>query len=72
MDVIDVAQRRQMEDIELALATREPARMGLSHCENAECGEPIIALRQQMGARLCIDCARDAERKAKQCARGAV
>lgn len=72
MDVIDVAQQRQLDDIDHALAARQPRRMGLTHCEVPECGEPISALRQHMGARLCIDCQQAWERGAQSCARRAV
>lgn len=72
MDVIDTAQRRQLEDIEHALANRQRAGKGRTHCMNLECGEPISAVRQQMGAVRCIDCQQIAEREAQQCARGSV
>lgn len=70
-EVIDVAQQRQQDDIDLALAARKPARAGRATCANVQCGEPIAPLRQNMGAQLCIDCQRDAERSAQTCARGA-
>jgi hypothetical protein len=70
-DTIDLAQDQQ-HDIALALAGRAPRSIGRSHCANADCGEPIAPLRQQLGAVLCIDCQRDAERSAQACARGAV
>lgn len=72
MDVIDTSQRRQQEEIDHALAERKPPGEGRTHCANLDCGEPIVTLRQQMGAVLCIDCQRDAERETRQCARGAV
>lgn len=72
MDVIDVAQRRQLEEIELALAARPSNKQGRKHCKNAECGEAIAPQRQQLGAQLCIDCQRAAERKAQPCARVAI
>lgn len=40
---------------------RRARPQGLSHCENQDCGLPITAQRQQMGARLCIDCAKAEE-----------
>jgi RNA polymerase-binding transcription factor DksA len=72
MDSIDVAQRRQQEAIDQALAARRQPVAGRAHCANADCGEPISKVRQQMGAQLCIDCQRDREQRAQSCARGAV
>lgn len=66
MDTIDVAQRRQQEDIEHALQARRPVGPGREACVNDGCGEPISALRQQMGARLCIACAQAAEQEAQR------
>ena len=37
-----------------AQASRPP---GLTHCEQHDCRMPIATLRQQLGARLCIECA---------------
>ena len=72
MDVIDVAQRRQLEEIELALAARPVAKQGRPHCRNTACAEPITPQRQALGAQLCIDCQRAVEHKAHACARGVV
>ncbi|WEN13684.1 hypothetical protein PY254_10540 [Rhodanobacter sp. AS-Z3] len=72
MDVIDVAQRRQQEDIDHVLASRKPTGAGRTHCANLDCGEAIAPIRQQMGATLCIDCQRDAEQGTHACARTAV
>lgn len=66
MDVIDVAQRRQQEEIEHALKARKPVSAGLTHCSSANCDEPISALRQTIGARHCIDCANAHEREAQR------
>jgi len=44
-----------------AQANRLP---GLSHCEQDDCRMPIAALRRQMGARLCIECATAEEARA--------
>lgn len=71
-DIIDLAQDQQQQDIAIALAARVPRTVGRSHCANPDCGEPIAPLRQQLGAVLCIDCQRDAERSAQACARGGV
>lgn len=72
MDTIDVAQRRQQEEIDHALLARPALSAGRAHCANLDCGEPIAPVRQQMGATLCIDCQRAIEREAQQCARTAV
>lgn len=71
MDVIDVAQRRQQEEIEQALQAHasKPVRVGRDVCAVTGCGEPISAMRKSMGAQLCIDCQQDAERSAQRCAR---
>lgn len=66
MDVIDVAQRRQQEEIDHTLANRRAPVAGLTHCEMLDCGEPISVMRQQMGARLCVDCATAKEREARR------
>lgn len=66
MDIIDRAQALQQADIDHALANRRPPKRGLTHCENVDCGEPISEQRQQLGARMCIDCARDEEARAAQ------
>lgn len=55
-DTIDVAQRRQQEDIDHALASRQHSTAGRAFCATLDCGEPITPVRQQMGAQLCIDC----------------
>lgn len=70
-DVIDVAQQRQQDDIDIALAARKPAGAGRAFCANAVCDEPISEVRRALGAQLCIDCQHDAERSAQRCARGA-
>jgi RNA polymerase-binding transcription factor DksA len=72
MDIIDRAQQRQQEDIDHALASRHHAGIGIAHCINADCGEPIADYRQQLGARLCLDCQRREERATVQCSRTAV
>lgn len=73
MDMINVAQRRQQEEIDHALAARASrTATGRTHCAKADCGEPIAPMRPQLGAQLCIDCQRRAEREAQSCARVAV
>lgn len=49
-------------------AVLAPRRAGRSEC--ADCGEPITALRQSMGAQLCIDCQTEAEARGRGVRRG--
>lgn len=70
--MIDVAQRRQQEEIEHALAARKKPTIGRTHCANLDCGEPISALRREIGARFCVGCQNAAERPAQSCARTAI
>jgi len=72
MDMIDLAQQRQQDEVDHALQARAPAPPGRTHCANMDCGEPILPVRQQMGAQLCIDCQRASERATQPCARTAV
>jgi RNA polymerase-binding transcription factor DksA len=72
MDDIDVAQRRQQEAIDHALAARPIPKAGRSHCEMMVCRQPISPERQRLGAVLCIECQRDAEHTARSCARAAI
>ena len=67
MDVIDVAQRRQQEEIEHALRARRPTSRGLAVCEVDDCEKPITEQRQAMGARRCVPCATAAEQGAQRC-----
>lgn len=64
MDEIEVAQRRQQEDIDHALAARGQGKAGKAVCD--ECGAAISALRQELGAVLCIDCQQRSEQQARQ------
>lgn len=66
MDLAGMAQRRQQEEIEHALQARKPVAQGLAVCSMLECDEPISALRQAMGARLCIECAKAQEQEAQR------
>ena len=76
MDIIDVAQQRQQDEIDHALAAASRARQAelpiRTHCVVASCGEPISPVRQQMRAQRCIDCQRDAEHVRKSWARGGI
>lgn len=38
--------------------------IGLSHCEVADCGEPIARERTALGARLCLECQKAEEAQA--------
>lgn len=64
MDTIDVAQQRQQDDIDHALSARGTTRAGRPDCD--ECGAAISALRQGLGAVLCIDCQERSEQQARQ------
>lgn len=75
MDIIDIAQQRQQEEIDHALAAHHAAHVtkpARARCAAVACDEPISPARQRMGAQLCLDCQRDAEHMAKSWARGAV
>lgn len=72
MDMIDVAQRRQQEDIEHALEMRPRAKAGRVTCANLDCDEAILPIRTAMGAQLCIDCQGNAEHASQTWPRGAV
>lgn len=65
MDIIDQAQARQQQDIDIALAARKQRARGPANCTNADCGEAISELRRDMGAHLCIDCKRAAQLRAR-------
>lgn len=65
VDAIDRAvdaEELQLADA-LAHHARRPKPQGRATCENLDCGEAISQMRQDMGARLCIDCAREDERQ---------
>lgn len=49
-DVIDVAQQRQQDEIDQALAARKPAGAGRAFCVNGDCDEPISDVRRALGA----------------------
>lgn len=63
MDHVQAVADAYTEDALRRHANR-PRPSGLSHCENQDCGEPISAERQAMGARLCVPCARAEESRA--------
>lgn len=67
-DLMDQVQAQIEAQLANALEhrARAPVRAGLSHCEDVECREPIAPLRTAIGARLCIDCAREEEHRAQQ------
>lgn len=64
MDTIDLAQARQQEDIDHAIAARKVTRPGTDLCTTDDCGEPISPQRKAMGATRCVDCQADHEREA--------
>ena len=67
-DVIDQIQEMTDRHMENAVRTHARAQAnrppGLAHCEQDDCRMPIATLRQQMGARLCIECATAEEARA--------
>lgn len=70
-DAIDQMQDVSDRHVENSLRTHARSQAakapGLTHCEQIDCRAPITPLRQNMGARLCIDCARaDEARTAHQ------
>ena len=62
-DLIDAVQAQTEAQLENALLHHacRARPVGLAACENQDCGESISELRQGLGARLCIGCAKDAE-----------
>jgi RNA polymerase-binding transcription factor DksA len=65
VDAIDravAAEERQLEDA-LAHHARRAKPAGRETCANLDCEAPIAPMRQEMGAQLCIDCAREEERQ---------
>lgn len=69
MDDIDIANDRILADIEarISAARLKKNELGSALCE--ECEEPMPMARRQIGAKLCIDCARRAEYAARLFAR---
>lgn len=63
VDRVTAMDERHLEDALRARAQRQVSE-GLTQCEDMECGAPITAQRQAMGARLCIDCAKADEARA--------
>lgn len=65
-DLMDHVQSMTELHLDNAIATHanRPKPVGLTHCENQDCGEPITKQRQGMGARLCVPCANADEAKA--------
>lgn len=62
-DTMDAVQAQTDAQLENALHhhANRPRPQGLTHCENLDCGEPISLQRQDMGARLCVTCAKAEE-----------
>ena len=67
-DAIDQMQDVSDRHVENSLRTHARAQAakapGLTHCEQIDCRAPIAQLRQDMGARLCIEHARADEARA--------
>lgn len=66
VDEVDrlVAMEAQQLDNALQYHARRPQAAGRTFCANEDCGKPITAQRQQMGAQLCIACAKAEEARA--------
>ena len=69
-DAMGQVQQAAVDNVADALArhranapTRRP---GLTHCETLDCREPIEPQRTALGARLCEDCQREADIRARQ------
>lgn len=59
IDPAQAAEEQFRQDAVAELRYASAQRRGASHCR--ECGEPISAMRQALGATRCLDCERDAE-----------
>lgn len=66
MDSIDLAQARQQDEVDHALAARRKPAPGTDFCTVEDCGEPIAAARKAMGATRCVACQGRAEREAQR------
>jgi RNA polymerase-binding transcription factor DksA len=57
-DLMDRVQQHaeDMTSDALAAHAQRPRAPGLTHCEHADCAEPIAPQRTALGARLCLDC----------------
>lgn len=58
-DEADNAQAHTEAELAALLASRRPPPRGRATC--ATCEEPISEQRQQLGARLCVDCQSEVE-----------
>jgi RNA polymerase-binding transcription factor DksA len=64
-DLHDAVQELEQRERDAIVANRvQQNAQGLTHCERADCREPIDAARTRLGARLCMDCQH--EREAQQ------
>ena len=66
MDTIDLAQARQQDEVDHALAARRSPKPGTDFCVVDDCGEPISPARKAMGATRCVECQSDHEREAQR------
>jgi len=64
-DRMEAVQQLTLDRIEDSLARHHdrPGLAGRSECETLECGEPISRPRQDLGARFCLGCQTEIERK---------
>lgn len=69
-DRVQLMEARQLANALDRHAHRKQSA-GRVTCANLDCGAAIAPLRQQIGAQLCIDCARAEEAQAQHMRRGA-
>ena len=57
-DAMDLVQQHadDLTSDALTAHAQRPRTVGLTHCEFADCGEPIAPQRTALGARLCLEC----------------
>lgn len=65
-DAMDKVQQLNIDRVSDALVRHadRPRPVGRETCANLDCGEAINAIRQQIGAQHCIDCAKAEEASA--------
>lgn len=60
----DVTERHVENALQNHARVQANRRPGLTQCEQDDCRAPIAAMRTQMGARLCVECATADEARA--------
>lgn len=62
-DAMDQVQQHVDDTASDALRrhANRPRTQGLTHCEVADCCEPIVPARTALGARLCMECQQEQE-----------